>query len=135
MKAISLLLYSLPPDREYRIIFMTRQTDEIMASQNDMLPITSPPIERSSDIETRQAFELHLSKVLTWVRGQPNMALLTCDFNQLLNEPMPLLERVRKFVGVPMAIELMRERIDMSLYRHRKRRQSRVCEGSEQVRT
>ena len=90
-----------------------------MASQYDMLSSMKAPIENSAAIETRQAFELHLTQALTWVRSQPNMSLLTCDYNQLLNKPMPILESVSRFVGRPLAIDLMRERIDMGLYRHR----------------
>lgn len=118
IKAVSLLLYSLPPGRDYRIVFMTRRFDEILASQNDMLAATGVTVADSSDIEARQALELHLAQVLTWVQSQSNMALLKCDYNQMLNTPMPILESVSRFLGIPLAMEQMRERIDMGLHRH-----------------
>ena len=37
VKMVHLLLYDLPPDRPYRIVFMRRDLDEVLASQRKML--------------------------------------------------------------------------------------------------
>ena len=37
VKVISMLLYDLPEDRDYKIIFMTRDMNEVLASQTVML--------------------------------------------------------------------------------------------------
>ena len=37
VKMVYRLLYDLPPDRAYRVLFMTRNLDEVLASQRVML--------------------------------------------------------------------------------------------------
>ena len=37
VKLVSALLFDLPPERRYRVIFMTRDLDEVLASQRDLL--------------------------------------------------------------------------------------------------
>src|SRR5262245_44380653 len=59
LKVVSLLLYHLPPGFEYRVLFMRRDLDEILTSQEKMLARRgeSPGPDRAT---MRRHFERHL---------------------------------------------------------------------------
>src|SRR5574342_806932 len=50
VKIISALLEYLPPGHKYRIVFMQRNMDEILASQREMLLRRGEPTDRVGDI-------------------------------------------------------------------------------------
>src|ERR1700758_4513342 len=62
VKVISQLLLSLPPEYEYRIIFMQRPLPEVMASQDEMLRRRGSTDSVPHDVMTK-AFQDHLKKV------------------------------------------------------------------------
>jgi hypothetical protein len=66
-KIVSMLLYYLPHDRYYKIIFMRRKMEEILASQHVMLlrQGKTPKTEQEADIRT--LFEQHLQHVCHWL--------------------------------------------------------------------
>ncbi len=66
VKAISLLLYDLPADRQYKIVFMTRRMEEILASQSAMLQRRGEA-EGPSDDRMRNYFEKHLADLTPWL--------------------------------------------------------------------
>src|SRR5207245_8169551 len=73
-KMVSQLLYDLPPGEEYCILFMQRDLDEVLASQEKMLQRlgrTAVPREKM-----KQSFVLHLDKLQDWLRRQAHMEVL-----------------------------------------------------------
>jgi hypothetical protein len=67
IKVVSMLLFDLPLDRQYRIIFITRDMGEVLASQKRMLERRQPGAAGPSDAEMRGHFERHLAKVRAYV--------------------------------------------------------------------
>jgi hypothetical protein len=49
IKVVSMLLYQLPMNKKYKIIFMTRKMDEVLASQNKMLKSRGQPADNVDD--------------------------------------------------------------------------------------
>ena len=127
VKVISMLLYELPPDRSYRIIFMTRRIEEVLASQAAMLEEMtgrrdSPPGEAGpsgADADMRRHLENHLRKLESWLREQKNMSVLCCSYNALLLSPREHAEQVSAFLGIPLDVEKMVGIVDPVLYRQR----------------
>ena len=70
-KMVSLLLYELPKDRHYKIIFMKRNMDEMLASQKFMLERAGKSSEEGST-EMKRVFEKHLHQVTLWLAQQEN---------------------------------------------------------------
>ena len=58
---VSQLLYHLPPTEAYRVIFMRRNLDEVLASQEKMLMRRTRGVPRA---QMAEAFELHLTAAL-----------------------------------------------------------------------
>ena len=120
VKVISALLEHLPPEYSYKVIFMRRDMNEILASQKKMLIRQGKPTDKVSDEDLARMYEKHLAKVQVWLTSQPNVSTLDVDYNLLLENPRPYLERIRNFLGVDLNIERMGTVIDPALYRQRR---------------
>src|SRR5438132_708230 len=63
IKIISFLLQDLPLDLNYQVLFMRRNLDEVLRSQNKMLERKGSIGTIVPDEKMRQNYELHLKKV------------------------------------------------------------------------
>jgi hypothetical protein len=118
VKMVSQLLYDLPSSERYGIIFMERDMDEMLDSQEKLLQRlnqTGAPREKM-----RQAYILHLQRLHEWLRQQANMRVLLVRYNDLVERPEEEVKRVCDFLGRPMQVENMAKSVDPSLYRNRK---------------
>jgi hypothetical protein len=119
VKVISALLQHLPPEYEYRVIFMQRELSEVLASQRRMLENRGEDPDAVSDEQMAQLFVRHLQQVNVWLAAQPNIQRLDVDYNQLLRDPFPLLAQVNTLLGGDLDVEKMAAIIDPNLYRQR----------------
>jgi len=118
-KMVSMLLYDLPPDRRYRIIFMKRNMKEIMTSQRVMLERLGRSGGSVSDDEMAKLSEKHLEQIEKWLDLQPNIEVLTVHYNEVIQNPSENAEKVNRFLSNALDVEKMVEAIDQSLYRNR----------------
>jgi hypothetical protein len=119
VKVISALLEHLPSDYDYRVIFIHRKMEEILASQKKMLERRGEPTDRVSDEELLTLFEKHKRLVRRWLDAQPNIAVLDVNYNQLLAEPRSQAEEINRFLDGTLNVDAMVEVVEPSLYRNR----------------
>ena len=119
VKVISPLLRFLPPDQEYRVIFMHRHMEEILASQKKMLLNRGEDPNRVSDEELTQLFEKHLAQVLQWLDQQSNIKTVTIHYSDILADPRPAASQINEFLGGQLHTGAMVASVDPSLYRNR----------------
>ena len=115
---VSQLLYDLPPSETYRIVFMERDLEETLLSQEKMLTRlgrTAAPRE-----QMKRAFALHLERLHEWLSLQGNMEVFLVRYNDLVERPREQTERVAAFLGGKLDVEAMVKTVDLSLYRNRK---------------
>ena len=117
-KMISQLLYQLPSTESYRIIFMQRDLDEVLASQEKMLARRNRPVAPQG--EMRASFQLHLKRLFDWLEQQPNMQLCCVSYNALLDDPTVEAHRISEFLDGQVTADTMTHVVDLSLYRNRK---------------
>jgi hypothetical protein len=118
-KMVSQLLYDLPPGEKYRIIFMQRDLDEMLISQEKMLERLNKPSAPRDQI--KRSFRIHLDRLRDWLGRQGNMEVLYVSYNDLIAQPEVQAERISAFLlgaGDTMA---MARTVDASLYRNRTR--------------
>jgi len=117
-KMVSQLLYDLPPGERYRIIFMERDLDEMLLSQEKMLK----RLNRSAapQEQVKRAYQLHLERLHAWLRQQPHINVLCVSYNDLVERPREPAERIGTFLGGKVNVERMAQTVDPSLYRNRK---------------
>jgi hypothetical protein len=118
VKLVSQLLYHLPPGERYRVVFLKRDLEEVLESQEKMLRrLGRVPAPRE---KIRGAYAAHLERLHEWLRRQANMTVLRVRYRDLLERPREQAERVREFLAVEAAVEGMAKAVDPSLYRNRK---------------
>ena len=91
-KMVSQLLYELPSSQRYRIIFMERNMDEVLLSQEKMLARLGKPAAPRAAI--KRAFIEHLHKLREWLARQSNIAVLNVCYNDLLDWPAGQTDRI-----------------------------------------
>jgi hypothetical protein len=117
-KMVSQLLYDLPPSERYRIIFMERDLDEMLVSQEKMLKRLDRPAGPREQM--KRAYTLHLQRLHDWLGRQRNMEVLRVSYNNLVERPEGQAELVCEFLGGKANVERMAGTVDPSLYRNRK---------------
>jgi hypothetical protein len=123
VKMVHLLLYDLPVDesRRYRVILMRRDLGEVIASQKRMLDRTGAAGAKLSDDQLREAYGRQLAKLADWLAGQQTFNVLEVSYNDLVREPAAVASRVNAFLGGALDEAAMRDVVDPSLYRQRRR--------------
>jgi Sulfotransferase domain len=117
-KMVSQLLYDLPESETYRLIFMERDVEEMLLSQEKMLARLGRPAAPRDAM--RQAYAVHLERLHQWLSRQANMTVLRICYNDLLECPREPAERVSTFLDGAVKVEQMVHTVDPSLYRNRK---------------
>lgn len=122
IKVISSLLEFLPQTYQYKIIFMERDTREMLASQKKMLEHRGEQA-RISDEEMEQQFHYHLAAIKPWLVRQPNMDVLYVKYNVLLAEPERFCDQIAGFLELPLDQRRMLTVPNTQLYRNRGQRE------------
>ena len=118
-KMVSRLLYHLPPDKNYKIIFMRREMSEMLASQKAMLRRQGNSIAEHTDEEMAVAFSEHLQKIENWLARKNNMDVIYIKFSDVIADPIRYAREMNSFLGGGLVIEKMANVVDTSLYRQR----------------
>ena len=120
LKIIYMLLYDLPSDYSYRVIFMKRTLAEVVASQTAMLKRQNKASAAPNDAELALLYQEQIQRVEHWLLHQPNFSVLYVDYNQLLKETPDIVGTVEAFLGRTLNGEAMIRSVDLSLYHQRK---------------
>lgn len=118
VKMVSMLLYELPKDRQYRVIFMRRAMPEILASQKKMLLRRNHDMH-IDDAEMKELFEGHVKNISAWLKEQPHLTVLEVWYNDMMKQPAIEAERINTFLGGQLDTQAMANTVDLSLYRNR----------------
>jgi hypothetical protein len=119
LKVISFLLKDLPSDNRYRVIFMRRDVDEILASQNKMLAHRGEE-NPAEDVTMKEHYEKHLAQVKRLTTNLPNYDMVEIDYRAAIDDPAGTAAKVNEFLGGRLDISGMAETVDKKLYRNRK---------------
>jgi hypothetical protein len=119
-KMVSMLLRDLPPDRQFKIVFMRRNLDEVLASQKKMLERHGPEEQSVDDEQMKSIYRKHLRGIESWLSKQANIAVLYVNYNRIIREPLETAIEVNRFLGGTLDIEKMAMMVDEQLYRQRK---------------
>jgi hypothetical protein len=118
VKVISFLLRDLPYDNDYRVIFMHRKLEEVLASQEKMLDRRGEGNE-SSDDRMKEIYLDHLGKVQNLMAARDNFECLDVHYTDVLTDPETQAKRIAEFLGRPEKARVMAEQVDPNLYRNR----------------
>lgn len=119
VKMVHLLLYDLPGNHQYRVVFMRRDLREVVRSQGVMLARRGTDGARLTDEQLIGAYEGQLTKIQRWLDEQPNFQVHQVSYNSLMSDPPPAVTAIRTFLGGELDGDAMLASIDPSLYRQR----------------
>ena len=119
VKMVSALLKHLPRGYHYKVIFMRRKMEELLASQRQMLVRREEPTDTVSDERLMMLYRGHLKQVGAWIDQQPNIEVMYVSYNEILEGPAAQAERIDRFLGNTLDVEKMVSVVDRTLYRQR----------------
>jgi len=118
IKVISYLLRSLPAQYNYKVVFIRRDLDEVLASQKKMLArrgeTDDTPPERMKEL-----FEGDLWRARYLLSHQPQFETLEVRYTDILARPLDEARLIARFVGGGLDVEAMAAAVDPQLYRNR----------------
>src|SRR5438477_2507322 len=119
VKIISALLPQLPDGHEYRVLFMIRPLEEVVASQNKMLQRLGRDVPKTPQRTVIAAFEKHLKEIDGWLAKKSNIKLLRVQHGKLLTDPENEATRISEFLNHALDLGGMARQVERSLHRER----------------
>lgn len=119
VKVISALLKNLPSDYQYKVIFVRRNMDEILASQRKMLVNRGEASDKMNDEQMAGLFEKHLAATDNWLQAQDNFQVLNVHYGDILADPMTQAQKINVFIGGQLDVMTMAGQVDPELYRNK----------------
>src|SRR6185295_19577449 len=81
VKVISFLIKDLPDENDYRIVFMRRDLDEVLASQQKMIDRLASADSDADAAAMKEAFRNDIARVRVLCRTRANFALCEIHYN------------------------------------------------------
>ncbi len=119
LKVISFLIKDLPDDNDYRVIFMRRNLDEVLASQNKMIQRLGTADSTAAEEAMKEAYRNDIVRTRLLCKNRPNFELIEVNYKNTIEDPTATARSVNTFVGGHLNETAMREAVDGSLYRNR----------------
>lgn len=119
VKMVSMLLYDLPAEYQYKIIFMRRKIPEIIASQQTMLARKGKHTTAAEDKEVAELFEQHLASITNWLGQQQNIEVFYPWYHEILEQPTKHIHTINHFCGGALNSKAMEQVVDKTLYRNK----------------
>ncbi len=119
VKMVHLLLYDLPDGRRYRVVFMTRNLEEVVRSQAVMLERRGTMGAGLTDDQLIRAYQGQLDKIDRWLAAREDFEVLRVSYNSLMTDPPAMVASVNRFLGGGLDERAMLASVDGNLYRQR----------------
>ncbi|MFN2426766.1 MAG: sulfotransferase family protein [Candidatus Binatia bacterium] len=119
VKVVSALLDKLPRTHRYRVIFLEREIEEVLASQRRMLERRGEPTNRVSDDAMASMFRKHVAGVLERAQQRTEVRLATIAHAEVLASAHDAARRLDEFLGGGLDTTAMAAAVDVSLWRQR----------------
>ncbi|MCA9245046.1 MAG: hypothetical protein KDA32_13900, partial [Phycisphaerales bacterium] len=121
VKMVYRLLYDLPNSHRYRVLFMRRELDEVIKSQDVMLERSGKKTTSSPEdaAKVRDIFETELKRFYDWVATAKHITMIDVNYNEMLTDPKPWVAKINELLDSNLDTDKMMGVVDPSLYRQR----------------
>lgn len=124
VKVIAQLMKHLPSNYHYKVIFMERDLDEVVNSQQKMLARTGKIPKNTMPYNLRSNFEGTLETVKKWQAEQGNMEVFIANYDEILEQPFTKVMEINDFLQGQLALEKMVQVVNPTLRREYKQKQN-----------
>ncbi|CAN5325738.1 hypothetical protein BH09BAC5_BH09BAC5_00710 [soil metagenome] len=118
LKVVAPLLQFLPIGFRYKIVFVKREMNEVLLSQQKMTGKKTDG--KTYPVVLADAFTKQLEKAEIWIKAQPHAEVLYVEYADIISDPLKASIEIAAFLGNDMDAEAMAEIVDPDLYRNRK---------------
>ena len=115
IKIVAPLLKYLDTQYRYKIIFMTRDLNEVIKSQQVM----KGKDPNTLSLKLLESYHQLLKTVDIWQNSEPGVELIYVDYKDALAKPSLVIDRIVNFIGEDLDKDAMMTCIDKTLYRNR----------------
>ncbi len=121
VKVISQFLLGLPVSGAYSydVVFMSRNVDQVMASQRRMMQRRGTYRPELLDERTPSRFAAHCELVIGWLNDHPCFNWVAIDYGEALLDPMSVAVRVNRLLGGGLDVAAMVRVPTANLSHHR----------------
>ena len=119
LKVISFLIKDLPDDNDYRVIFVRRDLDEVLASQNKMIDRLGTTDASAEEEAMKEAYRNDIVRTRLLCKKRPNFALIEVHYRATIETPAATAREVNGFLDHRLDEAAMRAVVDEGLYRNR----------------
>ena len=119
LKVISFLIPHLPDENDYRVVFMRRDLDEVLSSQDKMIQRLGTTDAAADREAMKEAYRNDIVRTRLLCRKRPNMEMVEIQYKATVEDPAATARLVNEFLGGGLDEAAMRQAVDESLYRNR----------------
>lgn len=119
LKVVSFLLRDLPGDNSYKVLFVDRDLDEVLASQNRMLAHRDKEDSQVSDEKMKENYANHLRRTKSMLERETRFEVFYLDHRAVIDEGTKQAAAINRFLGGHLDEQKMAQVIDPQLYRNR----------------
>lgn len=119
IKVIANLLPAMKPDLKYKVIFMWRDMEEILRSQDAMLKRTGHEGNREFDTLAR-TFNRQLQRITKWLSGNEHIDAFHVSYAEAVADPASAAKEVNAFLGGHLDEAAMAASVRPELHREKK---------------
>ncbi|MEM7809019.1 MAG: sulfotransferase family protein [Planctomycetota bacterium] len=120
VKLIHVLALKLPPaEVPYRVVFMNRPIEEVVASQAAMLERSGREGARLPEKQLRDVLHRQRLRAIKTLGERADVRLLEVDYRSLVNDAVEEAERINAHFDGRLDVKAMVTAVDPSLYRNR----------------
>jgi len=117
VKIIYRLLRYLPPEFEYRVVFMERELGEVFASQEDMLRARGEIAAYQDKQRIIAAFGVEIEEARAWLASQSNIQMMFAPYAEIVANPEKWAYELSRFLD-GLNIPAMVASVDPRLRHH-----------------
>jgi Sulfotransferase domain len=119
IKVISFLIKDLPDDNRYKVLFLRRDLDEVIRSQDKMIARLGTE-NASADAEAmKEAYRNDIVRTRLFCKSRANFDLMEVHYKGTIEDPLATAKAVNAFLGGKLDEEKMRTAVQAELYRNR----------------
>jgi hypothetical protein len=119
VKMVHLLLLDLPAEVDYRVVFLRRDLDEVVASQDIMLQRRDESSDGISRERLKKVYTSQISTVKEYMHTHADhFKVIEVDYNEIVTDPRQWSQKISVFLDGLDTVRML-ETVDPSLYRNR----------------
>lgn len=119
VKIVHALLTHLPPDRNYRVIFMRRDLEEILMSQRKMLDRHGRSGAALTGAQLKAIYATQVEQALRWLGDRADrIRTMEVDYGAMTSQPQATARVVNAFLGGKLDEHAMASAVNPLLHRN-----------------